>query len=121
MKLCLLLLALVFAGYATAEPDAETEAEIERLLQQVAGSGCEFQRNGRDHDAASAAQHLRLKLHNGSRYVNSTEQFIDRLATRSSWSGKAYTVTCEGNTQPSGEWLHTLLEQQRSATPDATP
>ncbi len=105
-----LLLALV-TNPATA---GDTDTEIQYLLQFVSSSGCTFTRNGSDHDPTDAADHLRLKYSRGKRYVNSAEQFIDRLATESSWTGKAYTVTCDGHTQPSGAWLHQALDAYRN-------
>ena len=109
---CLLLaLALALPGAATA--GAETEQEVEYLLEFVAGSGCTFVRNGDDHDSADAADHLRLKYSRGKRYAGSAEQFIDRLATESSWSGDPYTVICEGETQTSAQWLHRALAEYR--------
>ncbi len=92
------------------------EAEIEHLLAFVASSGCTFHRNGRDYDPASAADHLRLKLSRGGHYVNNADQFIDRLASESSWSGKEYTVTCNGQTSTSRQWLQRALAAFR-ATP----
>jgi hypothetical protein len=106
LALCLL------AG--TALGNEQTDKEVQYLLEFVANSGCTFVRNGSDHDPADAADHLRLKYSRGSRYVNSAEQFIDRLATASSWTGKPYTVTCDGKTEPSGEWLHRALDDYRN-------
>jgi hypothetical protein len=117
---CLLLaFALALPGAATA--GAETEQEVEYLLEFVASSGCTFVRNGDDHDSADAADHLRLKYSRGKRYVGSAEQFIDRLATESSWSGDPYTVTCEGNTQTSAHWLHRALAEYRQHPVAAAP
>ena len=112
---CLLLaFALALPGAATA--GAETEQEVEYLLEFVASSGCTFVRNGDDHDSADAADHLRLKYSRGKRYVGSAEQFIDRLATESSWSGDPYTVTCEGKRQTSAQWLHQALDDYHRGT-----
>ncbi len=47
------------------------------------------------------------------RYAGSAEQFIDRLASESSWTGKPYTITCEGVVYPSGDWLHQALQEYR--------
>ena len=88
--------------------------EIEYLLEHVASSGCIFNRNNEDHDAKDAAEHLRLKYRRGKRYATSAENFIDRLASKSSWSGKPYTISCEGVTEPSGTWLHAALLEYRS-------
>lgn len=107
-----LIAAIMYLPLATHASDT-TEQEVEYLLDFVSTSGCTFTRNGSDHDSAGAADHLRLKYSNGKRYVNNADQFIDRLATKSSWTGKKYTVTCDGQTQPSGEWLHQALDGYR--------
>jgi hypothetical protein len=117
LKTILLALALILPTHAIAA--AAIDPEVEYLLEFVANSGCTFMRNGDDHASPDAADHLRLKYNRGKRYVDSAEQFIDRLATESSWSGDAYTVTCEGKTQPSAQWLHRALSQYRQ-TPAAT-
>jgi hypothetical protein len=91
----------------------QAEAEVQYLLSYVENSGCTFHRNGSDHDSAGAADHLRLKYRRGGKYANTADQFIDRLASESSWTGKKYTVTCEGETQLSGEWLHRALQDYR--------
>jgi hypothetical protein len=117
---CLLLaFALALPGAATA--GAEAEQEVAYLLEFVASSGCTFVRNGEDHDSADAADHLRLKYSRGKRYAGSAEQFIDRLATASSWSGDPYTVTCEGKTQTSAQWLHRALAEYRQRPVAAAP
>ena len=95
---------------------ADTEAEIQALLTHVETSGCDFQRNGSMHDAADAADHLRLKYSRGKRYVNSAEQFIDRLATESSWTGKPYTIVCDGREERTSAWLHRALAEQRAGS-----
>ena len=93
---------------------ADTDPEIQALLHSVETSGCQFQRNGALHDAADAADHLRLKYGRGKRHVNSAEQFIDRLATESSWTGRPYTIICDGSEEPTGAWLHRRLAEQRA-------
>lgn len=95
--------------------DSLVEAEINALLEVVAKSGCDFQRNGSLHASPDAAEHLALKYSRGRRYVETTENFIDRLATKSSWSGRSYAVICDGVETASGPWLHAqLLELRRS-------
>ena len=111
-RVCAALLAAALALPMAAAAD-NTDQEIQYLLEFVSSSGCTFTRNGSDHDSADAADHMRLKYSRGKRYVNNAEQFIDRLATESSWTGKKYTVTCEGSTRPSGEWLHEALDDYR--------
>lgn len=111
IRILLAWLALTISASTLASQTAE--AEIEYLLHYVEESGCLFIRNDGEHDSPSAASHLRLKYSRGKRYVNSAEQFIDRLASESSWTGKAYQVSCEEKTEPAGDWLHRALAQHR--------
>ena len=112
-----LLRSLIFALLTCAMPPAlqadspdSSEAEIAYLLEFVASSDCLFIRNGSSHEATDAADHLRLKYGRGQKYVNSAEQFIDRLASESSWTGQAYTVECRGRSETSRQWLYRALE-----------
>ena len=98
----------------TRAADPEVELEVNRLFEKVAESGCDFERNGSLHSSTDAASHLALKYERGERYVNTTEDFISRLASKSSWSGKPYWVICEGERTPSGEWLGELLVEVRA-------
>jgi hypothetical protein len=99
--------------------DEQVESEVAYLLEFVAGSGCDFVRNGSSHDPEEAADHLRLKYSRGKRYVNNAEQFIDRLASESSWTGRPYSVTCDGQSQPAGPWLHRALTTYRASGENA--
>lgn len=112
--MCLALLLALVPGHG-ALADEAAEREIDYLLAFVEQSGCIFVRNDTEHNSADAADHLRLKYSRGSRYVKSAEQFIDRLASESSWSGKPYTVTCDGRTETAGAWLHRALDDYREA------
>ncbi len=110
-----LLLILLAGSISTALADTTADEEIRALIQAVAESGCEFNRNGSLHSAEAAAEHLELKYSRGKRYANSAEAFIDRLASKSSWSGKPYQMTCEGEAQPASDWLTSALATIRSS------
>ena len=111
----LLLSLVLIAGFiATAHAEADADTEIRALIQAVAESECEFNRNGSLHSAEAAAAHLELKYSKGKRYAESAEAFIERLASRSSWSGKPYQMICGGQTQPTGDWLTATLEDIRT-------
>jgi hypothetical protein len=111
------LLALVFLPVFAAGIDAEAAAEIEFLLEAVGVSGCVFIRNDKDHSSEEAEDHLRLKYRNGKRWVKSPEQFIERIATKSSWSGDPYLIRCsDAEQQPTGEWLSARLADYRDST-----
>ena len=109
----LLVSSLLMSAAVMARAD-QAETEINYLLDYVAASGCTFVRNGDAHDSADAADHLRMKYDRGERYADTAENFIDRLATESSWSGDPYTVTCGQVTEPSGAWLHRALDTYRA-------
>ena len=86
LRSCLLLI-LAVAWPAQAGPESVAETEIQYLLEFVADSNCDFIRNGTSHESAEAADHLRLKYSRGRKYAGTAEQFIDRLASESSWTG----------------------------------
>ena len=109
----LLSFALIAGFIATAHAEADADTEIRALIQAVAESECEFNRNGSLHSAEAAAAHLELKYARGKRYADSAEAFIERLASRSSWSGKPYQMICDGQTQPAGDWLTATLLKMR--------
>lgn len=109
-----LWLALLLAATCAASAD---DREVEYLLDYVADSGCIFTRNGEAHEAVDAAEHLRMKYERAGRHAPTAETFIDRLASESSWTGKAYTVTCDGETRTSNRWLHRALADYRSGEP----
>ena len=113
MTRLLLSLILLTGSIATVRADTNAEAEIHALIRAVAESGCEFNRNGTRYSAQDAAEHLELKYSRGKRHVKSAEDFIQRLASQSSWSGKPYRMICEGETEPAGDWLSATLKQLR--------
>lgn len=108
------IVATILSASSVLGVEPTVEMEIGLLLEKVADSGCDFERNGSLHSSTDAASHLALKYERGERYVNTTEDFISRLASKSSWSGKPYLVICEGERTPSGDWLGELLVEVRT-------
>ncbi|WP_282266276.1 DUF5329 domain-containing protein [Stenotrophomonas sp. PS02298] len=109
-------LALI-ALSASAAPSAATQREISGLMQALETSGCRFQRNGSWYDAAAARGHLQRKYDYLLKrdMVDSSEQFIERAASRSSMSGKAYKVSCSGaQEQDASAWFLQQLRQLRT-------
>ena len=86
-------------------------------MEALAASGCRFQRNGNWYDASEARAHLQRKydylLKNDK--VDTTEQFIDRAASRSSMSGRAYRVKCGGREQDASAWFELQLKRLRDS------
>ena len=84
---CLLLPTVVFAR------EAKEQARIDFLLRTVETSnGITFIRNGKAHDAADAASHLRRKLDYAGERIQTAEQFIKHAASESSQTGRNYKV-----------------------------
>jgi len=113
----LLLAALLSPPAALAQTPVPVQNEVNYLLGYIAGSGCEFNRNGTWYNAQKAHVHLRDKY----KYLvekdlaDTTEHFIERAASTSSFSGKPYQIRCAGgvavNSQP---WLRDKLVQLRA-------
>ena len=120
-KLAVIAATLVWSAAAVADtPD--TAAEIEHLISAVGASGCTFVRNGKEHDAEAAEAHLRLKYRRGRKYSKTAEDFIERLASKSSMSRKAYQMACpESPTIASGDWLRARLAEFRERETTAAP
>jgi hypothetical protein len=75
--------------------------------------GMSFVRNGRAHSPDDAAKFLREKLKAMGSDVRTAEDFIDKVATKSSTSGKPYTVRYEdGREVTSAEFLRNELARQ---------
>lgn len=86
-----LLLAFSTSAFA-ARSDAE-QKKIDYLIASIeALDGATFIRNGSEYSAAKAADHLRLKLRNAGDRLQTAEQFIDELGTKSSMSGEKYRI-----------------------------
>jgi hypothetical protein len=114
----LLFVTLLTAGAASwaVVPSTEARVEIEHLLAFVAKSGCQFNRNNTSYPAPEASVHLAKK----ERYLEqhgqiaSAEDFIAKAATKSSATGRPYTVRC--GSEPaiaSDEWLMAELMRFR--------
>ena len=93
-----------------------TEHEVRLLIDAIAVSDCDFNRNGRQHPAEEAAAHLELKYARAGKHIDSADEFITQLASSSSFTGKPYLMSCEGDTLPAGEWMIDALEQIRAHT-----
>lgn len=83
---------------ALAAPTPQVRAEIAGLMDALASSPCQFQRNGTWYQAARAREHLQRKYDHllKKNLIDTTAQFIERAASRSSVSGRAYRVRCPG-------------------------
>ena len=111
----LLLLSIPLVLAFSASASSSLDEEVAHLLETVSQSGCSFVRNGAAHAAQDARAHMELKYGRIKRRVKTTEQFIEYVATRSSMTGRRYTMRCEGSELPTGEWLTSELGQYRAS------
>jgi hypothetical protein len=100
------------------------DQKIERLIQAVSALDGKFIRNGEEHNADEAANHLRLKLSNAKKSFFSSGkdwtalQFIEQLATKSSLSGIPYEIKLrDGKKMSSNDWLKIELKKMNESCP----
>ena len=116
------LVALLLSGLqALAAPTpAPIRAEIDALMGKLVASGCQFDRNGSLRSGAEAKSHILRKLDylEGKSTLQSTEQFIELAASKSSSSGKPYLVKCGSDAAvESHRWLTQQLQVIRTNDP----
>jgi hypothetical protein len=98
------------------EAEMTEAAKIETLITYVENlKDVTFIRNGSDYDAKSAAKFLRAKVKAHGDDAKTAADFIAKLATGSSTSGKPYVLRYkDGSEKPCGE---VLTAQLKSLTP----
>lgn len=101
-----LALAAAFGSVRAAPAQAEAR-KIESLIHYVESQPeIRFVRNGSVYTALQAGRFLRGKLQAMGDGVSTARQFIDQIATKSSTSGKPYTVTwSDGRSVPAAQFL----------------
>ena len=73
-----------------------------------------FIRNGSEHDAKEAADHLRQKMHYFEGEIHTADDFIRLCGTHSELSGLPYKIrTADGTVRDSGPFLRDLLLKLR--------
>jgi hypothetical protein len=114
----LCLLALGSSALQAQQPPA-MQVEVNYLLSYVETSGCSFYRNGSWYDGARARAHLQTKYDYlaARNLVGSADEFIDKGASKSSFSGKPYKIRCGTAEVESGPWFHGVLARFRAAAP----
>jgi hypothetical protein len=107
----------LFLSGAHAQTPPIAQAEIDYLLEFVGNSGCEFYRNGKSYTSAKAQAHLRSKYKKviARWQIDTAEDFIAKVATKSSVSGRAYAAKCGGAAVISAsQWLTDALMRHRA-------
>ena len=77
-------------------------------------------RNEKKHTASEAVDHLQMKAKRGKRYYDTADEFIDRIASKSSWSGKPYMIQCAGKPAvAAADWFSRILVDFRASSEGA--
>ncbi len=97
---------------STKESTTLTEEEkIEKLLYIIAHTNLIFIRNGDEHKPAEAASHLRSKWDYAKNDIHTVDDFIKKIGSKSSSSGKPYEVKFpNGKTIPAEIWMREQIE-----------
>lgn len=117
LKVMLLVFSIVPASAVIAADSSEqVSKEITQLISFVENTNCKFKRNGSWYNGEEAAKHITKKY----RYVKkrglikTAEDFIHYAASKSSMSGKVYTVQCNDRELITcSDWLTAELKTYR--------
>ena len=100
------------------------DKKISFLIKQVKDSGAIFHRNGTDHSAQEAADHLETKMKRARRQFGffggkindmSALQFIEKIASKSSVSGRPYLIKMNNGKKVEAEkWFKQRLQEFKS-------
>jgi hypothetical protein len=109
---CFFMLTVV-CGQRAFAISPEQEKRVNALLDLLGKENSTvFIRNGKEYPAEDAVSHLRLKFGKTKKRLETAEQFIDKVGSSSSVSGKPYLIRKPGEeAQPAGPYLHLLLRQ----------
>ena len=92
------------------------DEEIDYLIDSVGRGGCTFIRNDRRYSGRDAREHLQSKRQRNAQLIDTTEEFIEKIASESSTSGEPYLISCRGQQQQTAnEWFTALLEKHRGS------
>ena len=111
----LIVLTLSVLCMPFAQATNNTEQEIQHLFEFISQSNCIFIRNNTEYPAKEARDHIQTKYDYAKRWVGSAEQFIDRIATKSSISGNRYQIRCQGKLLYTDKWLKQELARYRAS------
>lgn len=112
-KNLLMILLFSFANLLGA-PDEKSKVEIEHLLNFIKNSDVIFIRNGKEYSAKDAEEHIRSKYTHYYKKIKTTEEFIEKSATKSILSGDVYQVKLKDSAKiETSVWLLAELKVYR--------
>lgn len=118
--LTLLCLGLTTPARGADDPPRTEKQKIEALIKHIEGlKDTVFLRNDREYDAAAAATFLRRKWEAEEKQVKTARDFIEKVASVSSTSGKPYRIRLkDGTEKKSGDYLLDQLKKLEKKADD---
>jgi hypothetical protein len=111
------LFALLSCFVALGGENRSLDQTIERMITSVEKSQCTFIRNGSDHTPKDAAAHMRRKYNHFKKQIRTPADFIEKCASKSELSGKAYLVKLpDGKTVKCEDWLREKLKEESAGS-----
>jgi hypothetical protein len=97
----------MFPVVLAADDNSGPDAKINALISHVESlTNATFVRNGKEYTSANAAKFLRGKWDANKKDVKTPEDFISKVATKSSTTGKPYLIRFkDGRETPCAEYL----------------
>ena len=94
---------------------ADTQAEIDHLLNYVKKTECHYIRNGSVHSGTEAEKHIKAKYDHYKDEIKTAEDFVRLSATKSMMSGSKYYIECPSSPKvESSKWLLAELKRYRN-------
>jgi hypothetical protein len=94
LRISILIMFTVMLGASSVI--ADTRMEISHLLDYVANTDCQYDRNGSIYNGSEARDHINVKYEYYKKEIETSEDFIKYAATKSKLSGKKYKIHCPG-------------------------
>ena len=112
------VMALLSVDARSDVPDAGRN-EVLHLLDFLRNSDCAMERNGKRYESEDAYSHVRKKYEYFRDKIQTSEDFIEYSATKSTMSGKYYRVFCKDKTAAlTRDWLLEELRNYREQAHD---
>lgn len=108
MKHLFIAVGLLFCNELFAN---SLQQEINYLKSYIQTSPCQFNRNGNLHTAPEALLHIEKKYQYYKDEITSAEMFIEKSASKSTLSGKSYSVICPAKGGLQGHGKQTLTSK----------
>lgn len=101
--------AVFLMSHTNAFAAGSVEQDVEYLLSEISASNCEFIRNGSRYSADEAVEHMRMKYDYAKDDIETVDDFIKKVGSRSSFSGRTYMIECPSqNVTETGPWLRNI-------------